>query len=94
MVPCWKIVDCPLRMGGELLLQANLFKYIWVLFTSDGKVKQEMDRRFGPADAALDRHIEEEAEPKGEALDLPVHLHSDPHLWPRAVGSDQKGRYK
>lgn len=32
----------------------------------------------------------EGAEPKGKALDLPVALPPDPHLWPRAVGSDLK----
>lgn len=32
----------------------------------------------------------EGAEPKGKALDLPVALPPDPHLWPRAVDSDLK----
>lgn len=27
---------------------------------------------------------------KGQALDLPVDLHSQPHLWSRALGNEQK----
>lgn len=52
------------RLGGELLPQANEFKYLWVLFMGDGKMEQEMDRRSGTADAALDHHSEEGAEPE------------------------------
>jgi len=33
---------------------------------------------------------EEGTEPEGEALDLPVHLHSNPDLWSQALGSDRK----
>lgn len=35
------------RVGGELLPQAREFKYLGVLFTSDGKIEQEIDRRIG-----------------------------------------------
>lgn len=43
--------------------------------------------------AAPDQRVEEGAEPEGEALNLPVYLCYDPHLWPGAIGKDQK-RYK
>jgi len=45
MVLCRKIV-CSLRVGSELLPQAKEFKYLGVLFTSEGKMEQEMDRRI------------------------------------------------
>ena len=33
---------------------------------------------------------EEGTEPKGKASDLRVDLHSNPHLWSRHLGSDQR----
>ncbi len=36
------------------------------------------------------RRDEERAKPKGEALDLPVNLCSNPHLWSWALGNDQQ----
>ena len=32
----------------------------------------------------------EGAKPKGKGLDLPVNLHSYPHIWSRVLGSEQK----
>jgi len=37
-----------------------------------------------------EQHVGEGAEPEGKALDLPVDLHSHPHLWSWALGSDWK----
>ena len=48
-----KPVDCPLQVGEELLPQAKEFKYLGVLFTSEGKMEREMDRRIGAASADL-----------------------------------------
>lgn len=31
--------------------------------------------------------------PEGKALDIPVHLHSEPHLWSGALGSDRKNEF-
>ncbi|KAI3359161.1 hypothetical protein L3Q82_002695 [Scortum barcoo] len=85
-----KRVACPLRVGGEVLPQVEEFKYLGVLFTSEGKMEREIDRRIGAASAVNkvmrvgvpDRRGEEgAAESKGEALDLPVNLRSHPHLW-------------
>jgi len=45
---------------------------------------------WGVAGSAPTRRCEEEAEPEGEAIDLPVNLRSYPHLWSRVVGSDRK----
>ncbi|KAI3368036.1 hypothetical protein L3Q82_026859 [Scortum barcoo] len=75
-----KRVACPLRVGGEILPQVEEFKYLGVLFTSEGKMEREIDRRIGAASAVMrvgvpDRRGEEGAESKGEALDLPVNLH-------------------
>ncbi|KAI3373481.1 hypothetical protein L3Q82_021949 [Scortum barcoo] len=81
-----KRVACPLQVGGEVLPQVEEFKYLGVLFTSEGKMEREIDRRIGAASAVM-RSVyrtvrgEEGAESKGEALDLPVNLRSHPHLW-------------
>ncbi|KAI3377084.1 hypothetical protein L3Q82_000062 [Scortum barcoo] len=82
-----KRVVCPLRVSGEVLPQVEEFKYLGVLFTSEGKMEREIDRRIGAgvrsyAVGVPDRRGEEGAESKGEALDLPVNLRSShPHLW-------------
>ncbi|KAI3359361.1 hypothetical protein L3Q82_002861 [Scortum barcoo] len=82
-----KRVACPLQVGGEVLPQVEEFKYLGVLFTSEGKIEREIDRRIGAASAVMhavgvpDRRGEEGAESKGEALDLPVNLSFPlPHL--------------
>ncbi|KAI3356649.1 hypothetical protein L3Q82_003294 [Scortum barcoo] len=48
-----KRVACPLRVGGEVLPQVEEFKYLGVLFTSEGKMKREIDRRIGAASAVM-----------------------------------------
>ena len=53
MVLCRKPVDCPLRVGGELLPQVWEFKYHGVLFTSEGRMEREKDRQFGAASAMM-----------------------------------------
>ena len=83
MVLCWKTVECSLQGGSDLLPQVKEFKYLGVLFTSEGKMEREMDRRIGVASASNAGAVsvrwgEEGAEPEGEVLDLPVHLCSKP----------------
>jgi len=46
-------VECSLRVGSELLPQAKEFKYLRVLFTSEGKMEREMDRWIGAASAVM-----------------------------------------
>ena len=53
MVLSRKRVDCPLQVGGESLLQVEEFKYLGVLFTSEGKMEREIDRRIGAASAVM-----------------------------------------
>ncbi|KAI3366362.1 hypothetical protein L3Q82_000450 [Scortum barcoo] len=48
-----KRVACPLRVGGEILPQVEEFKYLGVLFTSEGKMEREIDRRIGAASMQL-----------------------------------------
>ncbi|KAI3353207.1 hypothetical protein L3Q82_019757 [Scortum barcoo] len=48
-----KRVACPLRVGGEVLPQVEEFKYLGVLFTSEGKMEREIDRRIGAASAVV-----------------------------------------
>ncbi|KAI3364402.1 hypothetical protein L3Q82_010826 [Scortum barcoo] len=44
---------CPLQVGGEVLPQVEEFKYLGVLFTSEGKIEREIDRRIGAASAVM-----------------------------------------
>ncbi|KAI3366000.1 hypothetical protein L3Q82_009827 [Scortum barcoo] len=80
-----KRVVCPLRVSGEVLPQVEEFKYLGVLFTSEGKMEREIDRLTADwcsvrsyAVGVPDRRGEEGAESKGEALDLPVNLRFPP----------------
>ena len=53
MVLCWKSMDCSLQVEGELLPPVKEFKYLWVMFTSEGKMEREMDRRVCVASAVM-----------------------------------------
>ncbi|TWW77616.1 hypothetical protein D4764_12G0010060 [Takifugu flavidus] len=46
-----KKVECLLRVKEEILPQVEEFKYLGVLFTSEGRMEQEIDRRIGAASA-------------------------------------------
>ncbi|KAK3568242.1 hypothetical protein QTP86_002009 [Hemibagrus guttatus] len=53
MVLDWKKVACTLQVGGEVLPQVEQFKYLGVLFTSEGRMDREIDRRIGAAAAVM-----------------------------------------
>ncbi|XDV14816.1 hypothetical protein PO909_014999 [Leuciscus waleckii] len=53
MVLSRKRVACPLQVGGEFLPQVEEFKYLGVLFTSEGRMEREIDRRIGAASAIM-----------------------------------------
>ncbi|TWW59217.1 General transcription factor II-I repeat domain-containing protein 2 [Takifugu flavidus] len=48
-----KKVECLLQVKEELVLQVEEFKYLGVLFTSEGRMEQEVDRRIGAASAVM-----------------------------------------
>ncbi|KAK3523213.1 hypothetical protein QTP86_022937 [Hemibagrus guttatus] len=48
-----KKVACTLQVGGEVLPQVEQFKYLGVLFTSEGRMDREIDRRIGAAAAVM-----------------------------------------
>nr|XP_049580440.1 charged multivesicular body protein 1a isoform X2 [Syngnathus scovelli] len=48
-----KRVECPLRIGDEILPQVEEFKYLGVLFTIEGRMEREIDRRIGAASAVM-----------------------------------------
>ncbi|KAK3524816.1 hypothetical protein QTP86_007596 [Hemibagrus guttatus] len=48
-----KKVACTLQVGGEVLPQVEEFKYLGVLFTSEGRMDREIDRRIGAAAAIM-----------------------------------------
>ena len=53
MVIDQKRVECNLRVGEEILTQAEEFKYLGVVFTSEGKIEREIDRWIGAASAVI-----------------------------------------
>ena len=53
MVLSRKRVDCILRVGEEVLPQVEEFKYLGILFTSEGRREREIDRRIGAASAVM-----------------------------------------
>ncbi|KAK3529325.1 hypothetical protein QTP70_029151 [Hemibagrus guttatus] len=53
MVLDQKTVACTLQVGGEVLPQVEEFKYLGVLFTSEGRMDREIDRRIGAAAAVM-----------------------------------------
>jgi len=93
MVLSRKRVEWPLQVRNEILPQVEEFKYLGVLFMSEGRTEREIDRQTGVVSAVLPTlHrpdiVKKLAEPEGKALDLTVNLYSYPHLWSRAMGSD------
>ncbi|KAK3555566.1 hypothetical protein QTP86_022023 [Hemibagrus guttatus] len=48
-----KKVACTLQVGGEVLPQVEEFKYLGVLFTSEGRMDHEIDRQIGAAAAVM-----------------------------------------
>ncbi|XP_061642121.1 uncharacterized protein LOC133484062 [Phyllopteryx taeniolatus] len=48
-----KRVECPLWVGDEILPQVEEFKYLWVLFTSEGGMERESDRPIGAASTVM-----------------------------------------
>ncbi len=53
MVLSRKPVDCPLRVGNESLPQVKEFRYLRILFTSEGTMDRETSRRIWTAGAVL-----------------------------------------
>ncbi len=52
-VLCRKQVDGPLRVGNESLPQVKKFKYLVILFTSEGTTERKIGQRIGTAGAVL-----------------------------------------
>ncbi|KAK0138543.1 hypothetical protein N1851_024925 [Merluccius polli] len=80
-----KRVKCTLWVRDEILPQVEEFKYLRVLFTSEGRMEREIDRRIGAASAVMrtlhgsvvvKRELSREAK-----LSISVDLRSCPHLW-------------
>ncbi|KAK3545415.1 hypothetical protein QTP70_007410 [Hemibagrus guttatus] len=53
MVLNWKKMACTLQVGDAVLPQVEEFKYLGVLFTSEGRMDHEIDRRIGAAAAVM-----------------------------------------
>ncbi|TWW74357.1 hypothetical protein D4764_14G0003580 [Takifugu flavidus] len=53
MVLARKKVECLLRVGEEVLTQVEEIKYLGILFTSEGRMEREIDRRIGAASAVM-----------------------------------------
>ncbi|KAK3507901.1 hypothetical protein QTP70_002530 [Hemibagrus guttatus] len=48
-----KKVACTIQVGGEFLPQVEEFKYLGVLFTSEGRMDGEIDRQIGAVAAVM-----------------------------------------
>ncbi len=68
------------------------FKYLWVLFSSEGqmKVSQQVDwcRASSEVDSVSDCGVSEGVDSEGEALGSSVGLCSSPHVWSWSLGDD------
>ncbi|TWW75399.1 hypothetical protein D4764_13G0000610 [Takifugu flavidus] len=53
MVLAWKKVECLLRVWEEVLPQVEKFKYLGILFTSEGRMEREINRWIGAASAVV-----------------------------------------
>ncbi|TWW70800.1 hypothetical protein D4764_17G0002830 [Takifugu flavidus] len=53
MVLTRKKIECLLRVGEEVLPQVEEFKYLGILFTSEGRMEREIDRQIGAASAVM-----------------------------------------
>ncbi|TKS65366.1 R2 Retrovirus-related Pol polyprotein from type I retrotransposable element [Collichthys lucidus] len=53
MVLSRKRVECSLRVGDEILPQVEEFKYLGILFTSEGRMERKIDQRIGAASAVM-----------------------------------------
>ncbi|KAI3365389.1 hypothetical protein L3Q82_010476 [Scortum barcoo] len=83
-----KRVACPLRVGGEVLPQVEEFKYLGVLFTSEGKMEREarltggLVQRQQLCGRCTGPSVVKKELSRRQALDLPsVNPRSHPHLW-------------
>ena len=59
-------MDGPLQVGVEVLPQVEEFRYLGILFTSEGRMEREIDKRIGEASAVmrmLNRSIVAKREP-------------------------------
>ena len=77
-------MDCPLQVGGESLPHVEEFNYLWILFRSEGKTEQEVDRQTEAASAVMrmlkQSVLEERAEKEGKAFHLQANLRPNSHL--------------
>ncbi|KAK3507141.1 hypothetical protein QTP70_008535 [Hemibagrus guttatus] len=80
-----KKVACTLQVGGEFLPQVEEFKYLRVLFMSEGRMDCEIDRRISAA-AAVTRSmyrsvvVKKELSQKAKLLIYQISLRSYSHL--------------
>ena len=91
MILSRKRVGCLLHVGNEVLPQVK-FKYLWVLFTNDGRRESEIDRQIGAASVLVKRELSQKARISiYRSIFVPVLTYG--HLWsPMATncGNDQK----
>ena len=91
MVLCRKTVECSLWVGSELMPQAKEFKYLEVLFTSEGKMEREMDRWIGAVSAVIQvlyRSVVKKELSRKAKLSIYQSIYIPTLIYGRAVGSD------
>ncbi|KAK3525208.1 hypothetical protein QTP86_023239 [Hemibagrus guttatus] len=80
-----KKLACTLQVGGEVLPQVEEFKYLGVLFTSEGRMDREIDRQIGAAAVVMRSMyrsvvVNKELSQKRSSR-FTFNLHSYSHLW-------------
>jgi len=93
----WKGWNALIWVGDESLPQAEEFKCLGILFTSDGRLEKEMDIRTGALPAVITGLlwsvlVKRELRREGEAFNLLVHHFYNPHLWSRDVGRERQDK--
>ncbi|CAM1296041.1 Uncharacterised protein r2_g532 [Pycnogonum litorale] len=75
-------MQCTLHVSGVPLKQVETFKYLGVVFTSDGRRDIELDTRIAAAGAVI--------QCKRQARRFQISICSNPRLWSRTLGNDRK----
>lgn len=85
VIGIWRFVD-QAAVGEIGKLAIGRWKYLRVLSTIEGRMEWKIDKMIGVASSVI-RML---CQSKGKAVASPSDLHSYPHLWPQALGSEVK----
>ena len=93
MVVARSPTDCVLHVSGAQLRQVQEFKYLGIVFTSDGRQEREIDHRINQASAVareLGRMVVSNVKLSREAKLAVFRSLFNPHLWSAILDFDRK----